>query len=190
MDLEALLDRCRRRDELAWEALVRRTQARVYGLALHLLRRPEEARDVAQEVYVKVWESLPGFRGHETFAAWISRITRNACIDHVRRRRARPPSSDLPIEDQTDIADPRPDPGQEWATGLRRRLVWQALGRLSTRSREVIVLKEIQGLTMEEIASLLDVPIGTIKSRSNRARLELARQVMALGGAPPPEPVN
>jgi RNA polymerase sigma-70 factor (ECF subfamily) len=182
-DVATLLDRCRQGDELAWEALVRRFQSRVYAVALQYVRNPDDARDVAQDIFVKLYQRLGTFRGHETFLPWLLRLSRNACIDHLRRRKARPPRTDIPVDEGPQLPAPGPDPHESWAVGHRRRLVWRALQRLTEANREMIVLKEIHGLNLQEIADLLEIPMGTVKSRSNRARLELARAIQAMEAA-------
>lgn len=176
----ALIARCRRGDGLAWEQLVRRCQGRVYGLAWHYLGNVEDARDVTQEAFVRVYRQLDAFEG-DRFMAWLLCITRNLCIDHLRRRRSRPPAEDVQADEEGAApADTAPNPEQAWLTDGRKRTVYAALARLSGASREMILLKDIQGLRLKEIARLLGLPIGTVKSRSNRARVELARQVLAV----------
>ena len=177
LDLETLLDRCRQGDALAWEALVRQMQARVHGLAMHYLRDPEEARDAAQDIFIRLYERLDQFVGSETFIPWLLRLARNACIDRIRRRRARPPAFDIPADEHLELAAEQPDPHEVWGTGQRRRLLVAALNQLPRPSREVVILKDIYGLSLEEVAALLEIPVGTVKSRSSRARLELARQM-------------
>jgi RNA polymerase sigma-70 factor (ECF subfamily) len=185
-DLVALVDRCRRGDALAWEALVRRFQGRVFAVAFHYVRDVEEARDLAQDVFVKVYRSLESFTGG-AFLPWLLRLTRNCAIDRLRRKKARPPAEDLPVEEGVGLPDPGPSPEDSWVSDARKRLVHRALDGMSPQNREMILLKDIQGLNLNEIAELLDVPVGTVKSRSSRARLELARRVVALDpsyGAP------
>src|SRR5262245_10353843 len=169
MDHAELLERCRRGDQLAWEALVRRNQARVYGLALHYARDAEEARDLAQEVFVRIYRKLSSLPDDRIFLPWLLRLTRNICIDYLRRAKVRPAHA-LGTDEGTgvDLVDPGPTPEEAWLEDDRRRLVHRALQRLSEVNREMILLKEIQGLKLEEIASLLDLPLGTVKSRSNR----------------------
>ena len=177
----ALVERCRRGDGLAWEQLVRRCQGRVYGLAWHYLQSVEDARDVTQEAFVRVYRQLDAFEGGG-FMAWLLSITRNLCIDQLRRRKTRPPAEDVRADEDEGAApaDTAPDPEQAWLTDARKRTVHAALARLSRASREMILLKEIQGLRLQEIARMLGLPIGTVKSRSSRARVELARQVIAV----------
>ena len=181
IDEAALVERCRQGDGLAWEWLVRRCQGRVYGLAYHYLGSVEDARDVAQEAFVRVYRQLGTFEGNR-FMAWLLRITRNLCIDQLRRRKTRPPVEDVRADEDDDMAprDAAPDPEQAWLAGARTRLVHQALQRLDGANREGILLKDIQGLKLGEIAGMLGLPIGTVKSRAHRARLELARQVVAI----------
>ena len=176
---QALVDRCRRGDDLAWEQLVRRCQGRVYGLAWHYLGNVEDARDVTQEAFVRVYRQLDAFEGNR-FIAWLLCITRNLCIAQLRRRKARPPTEDLRAAEAEAPAATAPDPEQAWLTDARKRTVHAALARLSGASREMILLKDIQGLRLKEIAGMLGLPVGTVKSRSSRARVELARQVVAI----------
>jgi RNA polymerase sigma-70 factor (ECF subfamily) len=182
MELPELLARCRHGDELAWEELIRQHQARVYGIALGYTGNAEEARDVAQEVFVRVWKRLDRCPDPALFQPWLVRVARNACVDHLRRRKARPPAQDVPADELRHLASSDPTPAEAYDAESRRRLVYRALQALSEINREMILLKDVQGLALEEIASMLNVPLGTVKSRTNRARLELARAVMAIEG--------
>ncbi len=180
MEIPELLDGCRRGDELAWEALVRRFQSRVYGVAIYYLGNAEEARDLAQEVFVRLYRRLDACTNDETFVSWLIQITRNAAIDRLRRIKARPQGIGTPVEEMWDIPSPEPGPEEHLLASRRRDLVHRALAKLSRINREMILLKEIQGLSLESIAKLLGLPIGTVKSRSNRARIELAREIVSL----------
>jgi RNA polymerase sigma-70 factor (ECF subfamily) len=188
VELAALLELCRQGDELAWEALVRQYQSRIYGLSLGYLGNPEEARDLAQEIFVRVYRHLDSCTDPEGFVPWMIRIARNACVDQLRRRKARPPASDIPVDQMFDLPASGPDPEQASQQAARRELLYRALQQLSPINREIILLKEIQGMSLEDLSELLDVPLGTIKSRSNRARVELAKAVLHMtGGAALPE---
>ncbi len=182
MDLDAILMRCRAGDALAWEALVRQFQSRVYGITYHYLGNAEDARDVAQEIFLRVFQNLDTCNGSQMFLPWIIRISRNACIDSLRKKKARSGGKDVALEAVANLPDGGATPAQQWVDNSRKRLIYRALRDLTDLNQEIILLKDIQGLRLEEIASILEVPLGTIKSRSNRARIELARKVMALGG--------
>jgi RNA polymerase sigma-70 factor, ECF subfamily len=181
IDLGQLLPRCRSGDPLAWEMLVRRFQGRVFSIAYHYVGNTEDARDLAQEVFVRLYRNLGICDEAEKFVPWLIRISRNASIDYLRRKRSRP-TLDTPIDGLPGIRDSRPNPEEQWQTASRKRLFYRALQALSVLNREIILLKEIQGLSLEEISAMLGVPLGTVKSRTNRARLELAKKLMAMTG--------
>lgn len=176
-DLQDLLDACRAGDALAWEALVRQFQGRVYGLAFHLLGRVEESRDVAQDAFVKVYRGLGNLPGDSDFVPWLLALTRNAALDHLRRTRARPQAACLPEDALEAFCDPDADPEASTLTRQRREQLLRALQCLAPPSRNVLVLREIHGLSVEEVARILGVPEGTVKSRTSRARLELSTQL-------------
>jgi RNA polymerase sigma-70 factor, ECF subfamily len=188
-DLDALLDRCRRGDGLAWEAFVRQFQRKVYAIACTYAANTDEARDLAQDIFVRLYETRGRWAAADGFTGWLVRVARNVCLDALRRRKARPPAHDVPADEMLDLADSGRTPELALEASRDRQLVWRALRSLSRLSREVILLKDIQGYSLEEIAVMLRAPIGTVKSRSSRARLELAERVLALegsGGAEPP----
>jgi RNA polymerase sigma-70 factor (ECF subfamily) len=185
LDLDTLLERCRQGDDLAWEAFVRRYQGRVFGIAVHYMRDREDARDAAQEIFIKVYRhfqrSPDKIPDEGKLLPWLLRLSRNACFDRLRRLKVRRPAgATVPVEDASDVADDLPAADDTMESGSRRALVHRALGLLSDTSREIILLKDIQELKLEEISELLDVPLGTVKSRSSRARVELAKAVQRL----------
>lgn len=179
-DLSALVDRCRHGDDLAWEAFVHQFQRRIYAIARAYAADAEEAADLAQDIFVRLYETRGRWAPAEVFTAWMVRVARNLCLDALRRKKARPPARDVPADEMLDLADPNRTPESALEASRDRQLVWRALRSLSQLSREVILLKEIQGFTLEEIAAMLRAPIGTVKSRASRARLELAEQVLRL----------
>ncbi len=168
-------------DPLAWESFVRAYQSRVFGLAYHYTAQAEDARDLTQDVFVRIYQNLALLPEEEGRLPWILRITRNACIDHLRRRKARPPLWDLPADELFHLSSPELNPEEAHLERVRATMVHQALQELTDLNREIILLKEIQGLKVEAIAGILNVPVGTVKSRSNRARLELAERLAAAG---------
>ncbi len=184
MELTSLLERCRQGDDLAWEAFVRQFERRIYSVCSGYASGPEEARDWAQDVFVRLYETRGRWAPAEGFVPWLVRVARNLCLDQLRRKKARPPAEDVQADEMWDLAAVGGDPEAALETAGKQRLVWRALQSLGHLSREMIQLKEIQGLSLEEVASMLRVPIGTVKSRSNRARLELAERVLAIQAAP------
>jgi RNA polymerase sigma-70 factor (ECF subfamily) len=186
MDLAQLLERCQAGDELGWEALVRLHQARIYAIAYHYLGNAEDARDTAQEIFVRIFQNLHICRDAQWFLPWAIRIARNICIDQLRRRKARPPAHDVQADELRDLPAEGLNPEEQWAESSRKRLVHRALRDLTDINREIIILRDIQGLALEEISTLLNVPLGTIKSRCNRARIELAKRIQALSGGAEP----
>jgi RNA polymerase sigma-70 factor (ECF subfamily) len=179
-DLAALLDRCRQGDDLAWEAFVRQFQRRVYSIACGYAANAEDARDLAQDIFIRLYETRGRWAPADVFTAWLVKVARNVCLDDLRRRKAQKRDQGVQAVEVDDLVDQRRTPEAALAASGTRRLVWQALRSLSHLSREIILLKDIQGFTLEEIAAMLHAPIGTVKSRSSRARLELAERVLAL----------
>ena len=175
-DLDALIARCRRGDALAWEELVRRYQGRVYGFAVHYLRDREEAKDAAQEIFVKVYQHLGTVRDGQAFAPWLLRLARNGCIDRIRSRGTR-------AAEAGDAPSPA-TPEDALLAESRASLLHRAIGKLNPANREIVLLKDIEELTLPAIAARLGLPLGTVKSRSNRARGELAKVVRSLTREP------
>ena len=182
-DLDILLSRCRQGDALAWEALVRRYQARIFGFALHYLRDHEEAKDVAQDIFVKMYQHLGSVRDGRTYLPWMLRLARNCCIDRIRSRKARAHDQVTTTDDAVERASLEASPEESLIANVRRALLHRALATLTATNREIVILKDIQQLRLSDISTRLGLPLGTVKSRSNRARLELAKAVRSLEAA-------
>lgn len=173
-----LVERCLGGDDSAWEALVRLHTRRVYGLCYRFTGRDSEAQDLTQDVFLRVFRALGGFRSSEgSFATWLTRLTRNLLIDHYRRTRHERATDSiedqLPRVEEGFISVNRPDAalaGREASD-----LLQGALARLSPELRETIILRDLQEMEYREIAEILGIPEGTVKSRLNRGRAELAR---------------
>lgn len=178
--LAPLVRRCQAGDEAAWEALVRSQQGRVFALACHYVGDRDEAHDLAQECFVRVFQQIGQLEDPERFVSWMLRIVRNAAIDRSRRRKARPPAQDVPADEMYSLASDSPTPEDDAELASSKRLVHRALGFLGFEHREIVMLKDIQGMEFEQISKLLDLPVGTLKSRSHRARSALARQIQRL----------
>ncbi|MCU1327280.1 MAG: polymerase, sigma-24 subunit, subfamily [Bryobacterales bacterium] len=179
VDLDStLVERCLSGNDAAWEELLRLHTRRVYGLCYRFTGRDSEAQDLTQDVFVRVFRALAGFRSTEgSFATWLTRLTRNLLIDHYRRTRNERVTDSieeqLPRVEQGFVAIGRPD------TALAGReaseLLQGALAKLSPELRETIILRDLQDMEYREIADILGIPEGTVKSRLNRGRAELAR---------------
>ena len=188
----ALVTAAREGDRDAFAQLVRRYESQVFTMSMRLLSNREDARDLAQEVFLTVYQSLDRFRGDALFRTWLYRVTINRCRDEIRRRRTvkhtRPVSLDGLAGGGGDADDGRPlepvarEPSPEAvARGHEmERAVTEAIGRLPDDLREPIVLRDVQDLAYDEIAGVLEVPVGTVRSRLNRARTRLAQMLQPI----------
>jgi RNA polymerase sigma-70 factor (ECF subfamily) len=181
--LEALIQRCLQGDQAAWEVIVRQHWRKVFNVAYKFVAKHDEAEDLTQEIFLKVFKSLNTFDRRANFQTWLISVSRNLCIDHYRSVRKERETIDRAV-DTTDIAPAAPDPGPIAALEQRDRvmLLRQALAALPETLRTAVVLRDIQELTYQEIADKLQLPEGTVKSRINRGRTELARQIRKLRG--------
>lgn len=178
LDEQKLISLARQGDQSAFEALLTRYEKQVYHQALRLLANPEDAADVTQEVFLKVWRSLPSFHGESSFSTWLYRLTDNAAIDLLRREKKRRGDASLDDEEyqwDSTLADPDASPQRELERKELHRSVQEGLNKLSEEHRRILVLREINGLSYEEIAEILALTAGTVKSRLARARTALAR---------------
>lgn len=180
LELADLLARCHAGDQLAWEAFVRRFQGRIYSIAYAHTGNPDDARDLAQDIFVRLYSNRRQWAPADRFVPWLIAIARNLSVDFLRRRRARTSATEVGLDAAAELPDRGLNPEAQVAANRRRSLVWQALHRLTHISRETIVLRDIQGLSLDEVATALSIPVGTVKSRASRARVELAQQVLAL----------
>ena len=173
----------------AFEELVRAHEKTVYNLALRLVGNPQDAEDMAQEAFLKVYRSLPEFRGESKFSVWLYRIVSNVCLDHLRRQGRRPASS-LTTEDedgeeqQWDVPDESQSPERLLEQKLTREAVQRGLETLPEDQRQILLLREIRGMSYEEIGAALDLEPGTVKSRIFRARKKLVAWLLADGNIP------
>lgn len=173
-----IVQRCLAGDETAWEDLVKLHTRRVYSICYRFTGRDSEAQDLTQEVFLRVFKSVKSFRaGEGSFAVWLARVTRNLLIDHYRRTRMERATDS--IEDQLPMLEQRGALEARTDAMLAGReageLLQGALARLSPELRETVILRDIEELEYREIAQVLNVPEGTVKSRLNRGRAELAR---------------
>lgn len=181
-------------DESAFERLVLDQQKLVYNLALKLTGSADDALDVSQDVFLKAFLNLQSFRGESRLSVWLYRLTYNACMDHLRRNRPQnvfsldaDPEEDSPA---MEVPDTRPLPAEEAERKELQEAVWKALDQLPEEKRRILVMREFSGLSYTEIAELLALEEGTVKSRLSRARLALAEVLRKNGTFEPLEKSN
>lgn len=182
MEEKELIQRAQRGDADAFEVLVRQNEKAVYNFCLRMCGSREDAFDLSQEAFIKAYRGLKSFKGESSFSTWLYRLTSNVCIDFLRKRKNEKTvplftENDEGEESERVIPDPGPTPHERAENSELRRDIQNTLLRLSTEHRQAIVLREINGLTYEEIARTLDISIGTVKSRISRARSEMCREL-------------
>lgn len=180
-----LARRAQRRDPRAWEEIVERYGRRIFNLCLQFTHAAPEAEDLTQEIFLKIHGHLGQYRGEVPLAAWVLRLARNLSIDDYRRHRLRKESEvdgeDALLERPSTLGDPAAD----LQARERRRLVHGVLREMPVELAEVVMLRDLQGFSYDEVTAALDVPLGTVKSRLHRARRELVSRVeerLGLGG--------
>lgn len=186
---DKLVRRAQNGDLDAFEALLRAHEKSVYNLALRMTGSPEDAEDMAQEAFLKLWRALPDFRWECKFSVWLYRIVSNVCLDLLRRQ-SRRPSVSLSVEDEDgevselEIPDERLSPEHLLEQKLTREAVQRGLALLPDEQRQILLLRELQGLSYEEIGAALSLEPGTVKSRLFRARKRLADWLLRDGNIP------
>jgi len=162
----------------AFGELVRKYQDRLFNTLLHVLGNREDARDITQDAFVQAFVKLESFRGQSAFYTWLYRIAFNLAVSSRRGRR--PTHSVDAVREQSGFEPVDPDPGPEDHYDRKQHCqqVREAIDRLDDEHRRVIVLREIEGCTYEDMAEILDVPIGTVRSRLHRARVQLKEELI------------
>lgn len=183
---ETLIKRILNGDALAFEQLVGRYEQKVFNIAFRMSGDREDALDLSQESFIRAYRALNRFQGQSAFSTWLFRIVTNTCIDALRKRKRQPVvvlSTDSSIETddgeyQIEFPAPSDQNPEELVLGteLREQLQY-ALSRLSEEHRLALVLRDVEGYTYEEIAEILEINIGTVKSRINRARLAMREEI-------------
>lgn len=180
-----LVRRCLAGDAGAWEDIVRLHNRRIYNLCYRFTNSPDDAQDLTQDVFIKVYRTLNSYDVEKgAFTTWLTTLARNLLVDHFRRSRqdrvtdsidatAREDEDSLSLSDR--LQDQSPSPDDRLASKEAQKMVQLALSRLSPDLREAVILRDLQDMDYREIAETLRVPEGTVKSRINRGRMELAR---------------
>ncbi|HEY3157987.1 MAG TPA: sigma-70 family RNA polymerase sigma factor [Vicinamibacterales bacterium] len=180
-DIDSLIERCLKGDQSAWDAIVRLYWRKVFNIAYKFVGRHDEAEDLTQDVFLKLFRSLRTFDRRANFSTWLISVSRNLCIDHYRSMRR---EHDVVTHDVDASTIPKASATDSPLVLLERRdrvsLLRAALDRLAPALRTAVMLRDIRELSYQEIAERLGVPEGTVKSRINRGRTELARQIARL----------
>jgi RNA polymerase sigma-70 factor (ECF subfamily) len=181
--VETLIQRCLQGDQHAWDLIVRQYWRKVFNVAYKFVGKHDEAEDLTQDIFLKIFKSLDTFDRRANFQTWLISVSRNLCIDHYRSVRKERETIDRGV-DASDLAPAAPEPGPIAALEQRDRVVLlrQAMAALPETLRTAVLLRDIQELSYQEIADRLRLPEGTVKSRINRGRTELARQIRKLRG--------
>lgn len=177
MEEKILIEKCINRDSNAFESLILKYEGKIYNMCYYLLKNREDASDASQEVCIKIYKSINKFKGDSKFSTWIYRITYNTCLDYIKKRKDELSyeevlSTDSNIESKTEgIIEAR-----ELKFELKRCIL-----KLNNDFKTVIILRDIEGLSYQEIAEVLNIEVGTVKSRINRAREAFKNELVKSG---------
>lgn len=177
IDEKALVSRCRDGNDDAWRELVDRFGPKVYAVAYHFTMKREDAEELSQEVFLKIFENLHRYDGGFPLVAWILSVSRNLCIDRYRRKKREKSFRFVSDEAVTVLLKSDDDPASMALKKERTKLLFSALAEIPEDLAEILVLRDLNGLAYDEIGKALDLPDGTVKSRLFRARAEVARKI-------------
>ena len=186
MSEEQLIRRAQQGDNGAFEELLLLHQKKVYNLCLRMSANPDDALDLSQEAFLRAWRSLGQYQFEASFSTWLFRLTSNICIDFLRRKKRRQETSLTESYDDSDegaelsVPDAQPGPEQQAITNETKIELARAMEQLSPEHREILQLRVIEDLQYEQIADILGVRVGTVKSRLARARLSF-RKILKAG---------
>ena len=181
-----LIRRAKQGDMLAFEELILQHEKIVYNLALRMMNHSEDAQDISQEVFLKAYRSLQNFDERSAFSTWLYRITHNTCIDEMRKRKGKQSYSleeELESADgslQRQVADAGDTPEESLMRKEQKSEILQALDTLSEEHKAAIILRDVKGMAYEEIAEILELSLGTVKSRISRARNQLKTEILKM----------
>lgn len=177
---QKLIDAAIAGDSSAFERLIEPLEGRIYAVALRMCGNREDAQDCMQESMIRIYRALSSFKGQSSFSTWIYRITMNTCLDELRRRKARRSTSlDTLLDSGWSPTDETDTPERHAIQSEQRRTLERAIAELPEDMRAAVVLRDIQGLAYDEIASALNVNVGTVKSRISRGRERLREKLSA-----------
>jgi RNA polymerase sigma-70 factor (ECF subfamily) len=176
-DEKDLVARCRKGDDDAWRELVDRFGPKVYAIAYHFTLKREDAEELSQEIFLKLFENLHRYDGGFPLVAWVLSVSRNLCIDRYRRKKREKSFRFLSDDAVTALLKSEDDPAGMALKKERTQLLFSALSEIPEDLAEILILRDLNGLAYEEIGTALELPDGTVKSRLFRARAEVARKI-------------
>ena len=176
-DEKALVARCRQGEDEAWRELVDLFGQKIYSVAYHFTLKREDAEELAQEIFLKIFENLHRYDGSFPLTAWIVSLSRNLCIDRYRRRKREKSFRFVTDDAVAPMLRSKDDPAADALKKERTKILFSALAEIPEDLAEILVLRDLDGLAYEEIGLALELPDGTVKSRLFRARTEVARKI-------------
>ncbi|MBR4236737.1 MAG: sigma-70 family RNA polymerase sigma factor [Clostridia bacterium] len=176
---QTLIKKAARGDSAAFEALLAGHEKMMYAIALRMTRNAEDAKDCLQDAMLRIYKALPSFRGESTFSTWVYRVVTNTCLDSHRRKKVRRSESlDALNEAGWNAPDTAKGPEETAENSGLRSILSVSLNKLPVEIRSAVVLRDVQGFSYEEISDILQINIGTVKSRISRGREKL-REMLA-----------
>ena len=191
MNEQHLLEQAQRGDQAAFGELVQLYEKKVYALTLRMCKNPDDAAEAAQEAFLAAWQGLKFFRGESSFSTWLYRLASNASVDLLRREQRHRSAAGPSLNDEetyADVPDDAPDPQALAERSELRQQIEAGLRAMTPEHREVLILREMHQLSYDEIARVLSLDTGTVKSRISRARKQLRNFLLRSGNFSPPEP--
>ena len=183
---QKLVERVKRGDKRAFDLLVLKYQHKIVGLVGRYLRDQDEVLDVTQEAFIKAYRALPKFRGDSQFYTWLYRIAINTAKNYLVSRSRRPPDTDIDdnegeFQDNSAVLRDIENPESTLATSQLEKVIYQAIDDLPEELKVAVSLREFEGLSYEEIAEVMECPVGTVRSRIFRAREAIEKKIAAIG---------
>lgn len=177
MDELELIERCKANDTNAFEKLILTYETKIYNLCFYILKNKEDALDAAQEVCIKIYKSISKFKGDSKFSTWVYRITYNTCMDYVKKRK-----DDIPYDDFINSESNEDNKIDEIIESRELKLeIRNCIMKMNEDFRTIVILRDIDGLSYQEIAGILSIEVGTVKSRLSRARETLKNELIKNG---------
>ncbi|CCC57844.1 RNA polymerase sigma factor [Caloramator australicus] len=177
MEETLLIQQCKENDIDAFESLFKQYENKIYNIAYYILKNEHDAMDVTQEVALKIYRSISNFKGDSKLSTWIYRITYNTCLDYIKKRK-----EDLSLDEYIAIEGETIDNTEDtYESNELRNIIKNCILKLNEDFRTIIVLRDVHGFSYQEIAGILNIEVGTVKSRLNRAREALKKELIKNG---------